>query len=103
MLHEAIPATPREPGHVHLDLCYPPEAGDRDPLHAHEGEVIAVRWWDRDWITAAVDTADAVKVLRWHPPDVTHPDALGGLIVRFAGPTTGDDLLDRTGRGSPHT
>ncbi len=61
MLHEGIPSTRTEPAHVHLDLCYVLEADDHDPLQAQEGEVSAVRWWDRDLIAALADTADAVR------------------------------------------
>ncbi len=61
MLHENIPATPTEPAHVHLDLCYLLQADDHHPLHAQEGEVSGVRWWDRDAITATTGTDTAVQ------------------------------------------
>lgn len=62
MLHEDIPATTREPAHVHLDLCYLLGADDEAALHPDDREVAAVRWCDRTSITSAADTADtAVK------------------------------------------
>jgi len=60
MLDEHIPATPREPGHTHLDLCYLLEADDRVASLAQAAEVSAAQWWDRAAIDGDADVAEAV-------------------------------------------
>lgn len=61
MLEEHIPATVREPGHTHLDLCYLLEADDQGASLAQDAEVSAAQWWDRAAIDGKADVADAVR------------------------------------------
>lgn len=61
VLDEHIPATAREPGHTHLDLCYLLEADDRVAVLAQDTEVSAVRWWDRAAIATEAHVAEAVR------------------------------------------
>ncbi len=61
LLEQRIPATAREPGHRHIDLCYLLEADDLAPPRAQDAEVTAARWWNRGSITTAPDIADTAR------------------------------------------
>lgn len=61
MLQEQIPATTRQPAHVHLDLCYLLEADDQAGLLAQDIEVSAARWWDLSAIDGEPEIAEAAR------------------------------------------